>query len=161
MKKQYSFLSKWQIAAPVEEVWDLIYHSENWSSWWEDVKEVKELATGSDDGLGSVRRYRLASPMLYTLEFDLLLTDFRKYELLKGEASGQLQGSGAWHFYQQGAICVVECHWNVSTTIAWMNAVAFLLAPVFRYNHDRVMKRGEASIKRKLALKQDSSFHPS
>lgn len=152
MKKQYSFISIWHIPAPVEEAWELIYHSENWPSWWEDVREVKELVAGDEDGVGSVRRYRLASPMFYTLEFDLLLTDFKKYELLKGEASGQLQGMGAWHFYREGNTCTVECHWNVFTTIAWMNAVAFLLAPVFRYNHSRVMKRGEASMKRKLAI---------
>jgi hypothetical protein len=150
MKKQYSFVSTWQLESPVEEVWELIYHSENWASWWKDVKEVRELLAGDENGIGSIRRYRLASPMFYTLEFDLLLTGFRKYELLKGAASGQLEGSGAWHFYKQGNACVVECHWSVSTAIPWMNALAFVLAPVFRYNHQRVMKRGEASIKRKL-----------
>jgi uncharacterized protein YndB with AHSA1/START domain len=31
---EYHFVSTWQIQAPIERVWEEIYHSERWPSWW-------------------------------------------------------------------------------------------------------------------------------
>ena len=150
MSPIYSFVTHWRVKAPVEDVWNAIYLSEKWPQWWKDVVYVKEAIKGDENGIGSIRSYKLRSPMLYSLEFDLLLTERKDNCLLKGIASGELTGSGEWHFEQQGDVTDVKCYWNVSSTLWWMNAFAFLLRPIFSYNHRIVMKNGGASLSRKL-----------
>ena len=150
MKRSYSFISRWQLGAPVEDVWEAIRESEKWPEWWKGVDGVEEIEAGDDQGIGSIRRYTLSSPTKYKLNFSLLLTDRLEYALLKGEASGDLEGTGAWHFAENGGVTYVECHWHVSTTVRWMNFLSPLLAPMFKYNHSVVMKWGAQSLARKL-----------
>lgn len=153
MKKQYHFVTRWVLEAPLESVWDAIYDSETWPEWWKGVISVTEINKGDEQGIGSVRVYKLSSPMHYTLRFSLLLTERIDYRLLKGKASGELEGTGAWIFRQEGTLTYVECHWQVATTIRWMNDVSFLMAPVFRYNHAIVMRWGARSLAKKLGCR--------
>ena len=42
MSPTYSFVTHWRVQAPVEDVWNAIYLSEEWPQWWKDVVHVKE-----------------------------------------------------------------------------------------------------------------------
>src|SRR5690606_17528487 len=117
--KQYHFISHWQVSAPLQQVWDAIYLSEQWPEWWKGVVSVKEIKAGDSLGIGSIRTYRMRSPMLYTLSFNLQLTDREELKLLKGNATGELKGTGAWHFEHKNGITDVKCIWNVHTTLWW------------------------------------------
>ena len=150
MPENYSFTTNWYVKAPLEKVWETIYKSEEWPEWWKGVVSVTETEKGDERGIGSIRVYGLRSPMLYTLCFNLLLTDRIEYEYLSGNASGELEGTGAWHFESKDGITHVSCHWNVHTNIKWMNAFAFMLKPIFRYNHGKVMEWGAQSLAKKL-----------
>jgi hypothetical protein len=150
MNKQYFFLTKWVIKSPVQPVWDAIYSSEFWPSWWKGVISVEEIKKGDDNGLGSIRVYMLRSPLYYSLKFELLLTDRQDLRFLKGNASGDLVGTGAWYFNESEGVTTVECHWHVETTIKWMNAFAPLLSPLFSYNHKIVMQQGAKCLAQKL-----------
>ena len=150
MPENYSFSTSWYINAPLEKVWEIIYKSEEWPQWWKGVLSVTETEKGDERGIGSVRTYRLRSPMGYTLSFDLLLTDREEYKYLSGNASGELEGTGSWSFDRGEGMTHVRCHWNVHTNIKWMNAFAFILKPVFKLNHRIVMKWGAKSLAKKL-----------
>lgn len=152
MAIEYSFVTRWKTPAPIHEVWEAIRLSLDWPQWWRSFVSVKELVPGNDLGIGSVRRYTLQSPAKYKLTFDLLLTDRVEHKLLKGVASGELAGEGIWHFQVLDGTTYVECHWNVKTTKAWMNALAFVLRPAFQYNHKLVMKKGAKYLEQKLAV---------
>jgi uncharacterized protein YndB with AHSA1/START domain len=43
---EYHFVSTWQIHAPIERVWEEIYHAERWPAWWKYVTGVDELEPG-------------------------------------------------------------------------------------------------------------------
>jgi hypothetical protein len=151
MKQQeYHFITHWRVRAPLQEVWDAIYLSETWPQWWKGVISVTETDPGDERGIGSIRIYKLLSPMYYTLSFSLQLTDRIEYTQLRGNASGELKGTGAWLFEHSNGITNIKCIWNVRTTIWWMNVFAFLLKPVFKYNHTAVMKWGAQSLAKKL-----------
>jgi len=150
MPENYSFTTHWYVNAPLKDVWEAIYKSEEWPRWWKGVQSVTETVNGDERGIGSVRVYKLRSPMLYTLSFNLLLTDREEYKYLSGNASGELEGTGAWYFDIGEGMTHVRCHWNVHTNIKWMNAFAFILKPIFRYNHSKVMKWGAESLAKKL-----------
>lgn len=148
--KQYSFVTDWYLDVPLKDAWDTIYHSLDWPLWWENVKSVTETRPGDDRGLGSIREYVMQTTFLYSLKFSLLLTERVEYAHLTGVADGDLIGTGSWYFYEKDGITHVQCRWNVSTSIWWMNTFAFVLKPLFSYNHNLVMKKGGENLARKL-----------
>ncbi len=146
----YAFTTRWKTSAPLHDVWETIRNSLQWPEWWKSFESVAELRPGDELGIGSIRRYTLQSPTRYKLTFDMLLTERVEHETLRGEASGELAGSGTWHFKVIDGVTYIECLWNVRTTRAWMNMLAFLLKPVFRYNHKLVMKKGAGFLAQRL-----------
>lgn len=150
MARIYSFQTDWLFNAPVNKVWEAIYLSEDWPKWWKGVLSVEEIVKGDELGIGSIRLYKMRSPMFYTLSFNMELTDRIEYQLLKGNASGELEGTGSWHFREEEGMTHVHYEWKVSTNKAWMNYLSFILKPLFEYNHDTVMKWGAESLARKL-----------
>jgi hypothetical protein len=155
MAIEYSFTTHWKTTASINDVWEAIRFSLEWPGWWKSFVAVKEIVPGDEMGIGSIRRYTLKSPTHYKLTFDLLLTDRIEHKLLSGKVSGELEGTGIWHFDVRDGITFIECQWNVRTTKAWMNALAFMLRPAFKYNHRMVMKQGAQYLAKKLGVPVD------
>ena len=153
----YNFLTTWRLAAPLEPVWEAIYHSECWPEWWPGLLSVVELEKGDDDGIGNLRRYSWKGVLPYRLVFDIRTTQIDRPFLLGGTASGDLTGTGVWRFSEQNGIVVVTYEWRVATQKGWMNLLAPLARPLFRWNHDQVMRRGEAGLARYIE-RQGFSF---
>ena len=150
MAENYRFTTTWKIQAPLRQVWDAIYFSEDWPGWWKDFTSVTEIEKGDENSIGSIRVYKLKSPVFYTLSFNLSLTKRVDLQYLEGKATGELEGTGAWQFSERNGITEVTCIWNVATNIKWMNALAFLLKPLFRYNHQLVMRNGAHALAARL-----------
>lgn len=150
MTTAYSFVTKWKIEAPLEAVWNAVYHSLDWPNWWKGVLEVKEIEHGDENGINGVRAYTWKSALPYRLTFNMRLTEIEKYKKLSGIAFGELEGKGTWHFTHMADVTYVEYHWNVVTNKKWMNTFSFLLKPAFDYNHDVVMKWGALGLAQKL-----------
>ncbi len=150
MAVQYSFVTRWQIKAPLQAVWDSIYQSTQWPGWWKGVLQVEELNTGDENGIGAVRRYTWKSVLPYTLSFNMKLTRKDDYNTLEGEAFGELEGKGTWYFDEIDGVTFVEYHWNVVTNKTWMNIFSPVLKPFFKLNHDVVMRWGAEGLSRKL-----------
>jgi hypothetical protein len=72
---------------------------------------------------------------------------------MEGIASGELNGTGRWHLAAEGATTRVRYEWSVSTGKPWMNVLAPLLAPAFRWNHGRVMAEGGRGLANHLGVK--------
>jgi uncharacterized protein YndB with AHSA1/START domain len=140
----YSFVTVWRHRAPIEAVYDAIADSLHWPEWWSTVAKVEEIATGdATTGIGSVRRYTFKGSLPYTLSFDLAVTNTKRPRTLAGQASGELEGTGVWTLSEEpDGITVARYDWNVRTTRWWMNLLAPLARPVFKGNHDLVMRAG-------------------
>ena len=97
-------------------------------------------------------RYRIAwrSRIPYDLEFEFAVLELDEPRSMRGEASGELSGTGHWRLYEQDGVTAVTYEWNVRTTRAWMNALAPVARPVFAYNHDVVMRWGGEGLARRL-----------
>ena len=150
MPQQYSFITKWQIKAPVQSVWDAIFYSKEWPDWWKGVLAVKELVPNDAAGLNGISEYTWKSVLPYTLSFNMKLLERDELKRLYGEAFGELEGNGTWLFEETDGISYVQYNWNVYTNKAWMNYLSFVLKPAFRYNHDVVMRRGAEGLAKKL-----------
>jgi uncharacterized protein YndB with AHSA1/START domain len=149
---EYRFLTTWLLEADRERVWDAIYESERWPSWWHGVLEAEKLEEGDPDGVGQYGRYVWKSKLPYKLEFFVRTTKVEKPQLLEGNAEGELTGIGRWRLYEQGGVTACLYEWNVSTTRAWMNLLAPVARPIFAVNHDYVMRNGGHGLAKLLGV---------
>jgi len=150
MPDRYFFVTRWQIKAPVEVVWEAIYNSLEWPRWWKGVKAAKLIDEGDAQGINGIREYTWKSVLPYKLKFTSKLLEREDMKRLHGIAYGELKGEGTWHFYESDGITYVQYDWKVCTTKKWMNRLSFLLKPLFKYNHDVVMKWGAKGLAKKL-----------
>lgn len=150
----YSFLSTWCVAAPVQRVWDVLAAPDEYPEWWKGVRKASVIEPGEDGahGIGTLYRLQWRSKLPYTLEFDLRSTRIDEPQLLEGRASGELAGVGIWRLFESSLGTVALYNWDVSTTRAWMNRLAFVGRPVFAWNHDYVMRQGAQGLADKLGV---------
>ena len=150
----YSFVTRWRFRAPLEPVWDSIYHSEEWPAWWRGVESVERVEEGDDRGVGALQLYTWRSKLPYRLAFYMRLTRVEPMSLIEGEAAGELSGTGVWRFSDEGNSTRVRYDWNVRTTKPWMNLLAPVARPLFKWNHDVVMGWGAEGLARRLGVER-------
>lgn len=146
----YHLVTRWQLNAPLEAVWDAIYNTEGWPSWWKGVVCVETLDRGDANGLGARQRYIWKSTLPYRLTFVTLVTRVEPLHLLAGWVEGELEGSGCWSFSQEAGLTTVRFDWQVRTTQWWMNVLSPFAKPLFRWNHDAIMRAGGKGLARHL-----------
>lgn len=147
----YHFITRWQFRSPLERVWDEIYHSDDWPSWWKGVLSVERLRKGDPDGVGEQKRYAWKSILPYKLCFEMTLTENIPYSRLVGKATGELEGTGIWTFEAKDGITLVCYDWQVRTTKRWMNLLSPIARPFFEWNHDVVMEWGRRGLEQRLS----------
>ena len=147
---RYQFVTNWQFKAPQEKVWDLIFHSEHWPEWWPGVEKVEKIKDGDASNIGAIHRYTWKSRLPYRLIFEMQTTRVEPTSLLEGRAIGELQGIGRWQLSTEGDTTIVRYDWDVETTKPWMNLLAPLARPLFKWNHDVVMGWGRDGLERRL-----------
>ena len=150
MNKQYSFITHWELRAPLEQVWDAIYNSLDWPKWWKGVHEVIEIKKNDANGINGIRKYTWKSFLPYTLTFTMRLTENDYLKNMKGVAFGELEGRGEWFFSEANGIVHIQYNWDVVTNKTWMNYLSFLLKPLFALNHNVVMHWGAKGLAKKL-----------
>lgn len=148
--RKVDLVSHWRLAAPVERVWDALSKPESWPRWWPGVRQVLTLAPGNDQGLGSVRRIEWATRLPYRIRVEVEAVETIRHSRIRGRSRGALQGEGLWLLRTDGPFTDVTFVWRVELKTPWMRWLAPLLAPVFRWNHESVMRAGGAGLARHL-----------
>lgn len=147
---EFSFISVWRIEAPLPRVCDAISQCQQWPQWWKGMEDVEMLAPGDAVGIGSLRRLTWRGKLPYRLVFDVCVTHIVPLTELEGRASGEVEGVGRWYFSNNDDITVIRYEWQVRTNRLWMNIVAPLARPLFKWNHNQVMRQGAEGLARLL-----------
>ena len=147
----YEFITIWQFEAPQDKVWDLVFHSEQWPQWWRGVEKVERLRDGDVNHVGAIHRYTWKSKLPYRLVFDMETIRVEPPATIEGRAIGELQGVGVWKLSNDGGRTTVRYDWKVKTTKPWMNLLAPIARPFFKWNHDVVMDWGREGLEKKLS----------
>lgn len=149
----YKFVTVWNIEAPVARVWDVIEDADAWPQWWQGVLKSDELHPGDKDGVGAIRQTVWKSALPYRLEFSSEILRVERHRLIEARAFGELTGHGLWRFEAVAPTKTrVQYDWSVKTTKPWMNLLAPIARPFFRWNHDVIMRWGEAGLRRQLGV---------
>jgi len=146
----FVLITDWHIAAGLDAVWQALNHPDYWPRWWPYVRSVEKLRAGDAEGLGSIYRIEWTSKLPYDLTFEVETVEVVRYERIRGRARGQLNGHGVWEFSPDESSTRVRYTWSVSLGQPWMRRVAPLAAPIFRWNHNAVMRAGEVGLARHL-----------
>lgn len=153
----YQFSTVWRVEASVQEVWEILCHPDLWPEWWESLEQIIELKKGDVRGIGALHRYTWKGALPYRLTFDIHVLTIQPLSLLEGEASGEVEGRGVWSLTERGRETIVRYDWDIRTNARWMNVLAPLAGPVFRWNHDRVMRDGAKGLARRLGRRVEVS----
>ncbi len=150
---EYRFLTTWLLDAPRRRAWDELHDAASWPEWWKGVERVDQHEAGDEQGVGS--RYTIAwrSRIPYPLEFEFHVEEVEEPHRMAGRAFGDLEGTGVWRLWEEGGLTAVVYDWDVVTTKPWMNVLAPVAAPVFRWNHDVVMRQGGEGLARRLGAR--------
>jgi uncharacterized protein YndB with AHSA1/START domain len=134
-------------------VFQAIWDSDRWPSWWRGVEAVTTLEEGNGEGVGSLGRYVWKSKLPYRLEFETRITLVERPHRMEGQASGELAGTGTWRLYEEAGVTAAVYDWRVRTTAPWMNLLAPIARPVFAWNHDVVMGWGAEGLSKLLGAR--------
>jgi hypothetical protein len=146
----FELITEWHIGAHLDAVWQALHHPDYWPRWWPYVRTVEKLRSGDAEGLGSVYRIEWTSRLLYHIAFDVETIEVVRYERIRGRARGQINGEGLWELWPEQSSTRVRYTWAVNLGQPWMRRIAPLAAPLFRWNHNAVMRAGAAGLKRYL-----------
>jgi uncharacterized protein YndB with AHSA1/START domain len=150
---EYHFVSRWRIQAPIERVWEEIFHAERWPSWWKYVDRVDELERGAADGVGRRQHLLFKTRLPYKVGFEVRATRVQPPSTLEADATGELEGTGRWMLTPDDGGTLVRYNWDVRTTRWWMSLLAPVARPAFRWNHDELMREGGESLARRLGAR--------
>ena len=149
----YSFVTKWKFNEPIDPVWDEIYHPERWPVWWKYVENASEIKKGDDLGVGSLWKYTWKTRLFYKFTFIVETTLVEPPNRLEGIARGDLEGTGKWYLGTNGNYTTVIYEWSVRTNKLWMNLLAPVVFPFFKWNHNTVMDEVYRGLKMQLNSK--------
>lgn len=142
----------WRVAAEPEAVWSVLTAVDEWPAWWRGVLAVDRQREGDASGLGRCYRTTWRGRLPYTLTFETETTRIERSRLIESRARGHVQGTGTWRLQPDGVGTRLDYRWAVRTAPAWMNALAPLARPVFRWNHDAIMRWGAEGLGRRLGV---------
>lgn len=143
----------WSIPASIGLVWLYLVDTEKWPLWWKYVVSVQEVDSGSPTGIDNIRQYHWRTCLPYSLLLNLRVIEVHPYCRLAVEVTGDLQGNGSCNVAWDAATdhTKIEFLWRVQPCKQWMNWFTMLAKPIFTWNHNQVMKRGEQGLIRHLS----------
>lgn len=151
----FDLVSHWRLDAPLPRVWQAITQTEHWPRWWPGVVAVQQVAPGDALGVGRVQQLTFRTGLGYRLQLTLEVTEVKREDRLRARAAGTLAGEGIWLMKQadaaQGGHTDVTFVWRVTPPAGLLRTLTPLLAPLFRWNHRRVMRAGRLGLTRYLA----------
>lgn len=152
----YRLTTLWRFDEPFDVVWNAIADVETWPVWWKGIESVETLDRGEASGLGARRRFTCLSVLPFRLTFVGRVTRVVPMQLIEGRVEGELQGMGCCRLERSDGLTVVRYDWQVRTTRRWMNLLAPLAKPLFRWNHDQIMRAGGIGLARHLNARPGS-----
>lgn len=148
MRRVFRFEGSWVVAAPLDRVAATLADLEFYPRWWPEVVAVASL--GPDDA-----RVLCRSRLPYTLDL-VLHAESRTPPTLSVSVEGDLRGRIAWLLAPaDGATAAhtrLRLDQEVTVSGPALGLLAWVAAPLLRWNHEQMMASGIAGLRRHLTV---------
>jgi uncharacterized protein YndB with AHSA1/START domain len=136
----YRFRSLWVLAAPADDVYEVLADAENYDRWWPQVREVTRI----DDRSGIIRIRSL-------LPYDLVFTARevrrdRTAGVLEIAMTGDVDGWARWTLTSDDPGTRARYDQEVHVTKPLLRRLAVPGRPAFRANHALMMRAGRRGL---------------
>jgi uncharacterized protein YndB with AHSA1/START domain len=156
----YHFITKWHFEATCEEVFEILGNPLTLTEWWPEVYlQVEELQIGDTDGIGRVISLHTKGWLPYTIKWQFRVTHVAKPHGFSLVASGDFMGTGEWTFHQNGDVVEVTYDWQIRADKPLIKRLSFLLKPLFAWNHEWAMKKGETGLQMEINRIREMKVH--
>lgn len=118
---------------------------------WTSIAEARLIAPGDSTGAGETVEFAFRTRLPYQLRFRMTTIRVDPPREIDGRADGEPQGTGRWRLTPDAKGTRVTYEWDVQTNRWWMNLLAPIAGPAFRWNHDKMMEDGRRGLMRLLA----------
>jgi len=150
-KNDYHFVSQWRVRGTVQEVTDILRSGRDLPQWWPAVYlDAQEIDPGDANGVGYTVAVYTKGWLPYTLRWTAKSVEARHPYGYTLEASGDFVGRGDWKFEPDGEYVNITYDWQIRTDKALLRYGAFILGPLYEFNHQWAMQQGEVSLKLEL-----------
>ncbi len=161
----YDWTTEWNIDAPRAEVFRILSAPEEQRHWWPSmiVERVEPIPDNPD---GRVITYRVlqapsvrrvAPPFILVSTIGDVARDRRTRAVVTGDLAGVLET--LLYDRPDGGTRILY-HWYTRVTNPLLNALGFVMTPVFRASHDHVMREGEAGLQAYYAARLGQTSIP-
>jgi hypothetical protein len=156
---RYEFQTVWRVKGTVSEVAHVITDDPtDLVRWWPSVYlDVQQIEEGEPSGVGRAYRLYTKGWLPYRLRWSFRVTEVEYERRIAIEAWGDFNGTGVWHFEQEGDTAVVTYDWRISADKPLLRYLSFLLRPVFSANYHWAMRQGLVCLEKELARRRAAS----
>jgi Polyketide cyclase / dehydrase and lipid transport len=151
----YHFEDHWQVPFPIEQVWEILARPEDYPRWWRGVYLSATRLDAEGKRVAVVARGFLP----YKLRFTIESLKHEKPTLIEFRASGDfVTDISRWIIRPDGNGSAVILEWNPRVEKPIVKFLSPVLKPIFYWNHEWTMRRGERQIAEYLSGRATSSI---
>lgn len=149
----YEIESQWRVLGAIADVYAVLTDAEALPRWWPEAYSKVAIVAEGDPGTGVGRITDIVTRgvLPYDVTWRLEVLETRAPELIRVKASGDVIGLGIWRLKESDGAVELRYLWQVRVGKPWMQSFERALKPVFVWNHNWVMRRGEQGLRAELA----------
>jgi uncharacterized protein YndB with AHSA1/START domain len=139
MPAEYVFVDEWDVAAPVDAVFDALADGRTYPEWWKPVYIWVE-GDGPPE-VGRVTKQHFKGRLPYTLKTTSEIVSIDPPNRVEAKVVGDLAGVGIWTLTPNDAGTHVQFDWRVNADRPFIRFLTPVLRPLFRWNHNWAIAR--------------------
>jgi mannose-6-phosphate isomerase-like protein (cupin superfamily) len=149
---EYRFLDKWFIPHPIDVVFEALLHGEDYPKWWGEAwKRITPIGANPAATVGAKTEVIAGGFLPYTITLELEVAQVERPNMIAVLSRGDLEGTGTWRLHEFEGGTAVSYDWRVRAGKPLIRRFSPIFKPLFRANHNWVMRRGEVALRRWLA----------
>ena len=142
--REYVFVDEWDVAAPVESVFDAIADARSYPTWWEPV--YLDVESEGEPEVGKVSRQHFKGRLPYHLHTRSVITRLEPPHVIGAEVDGDLRGTGLWTLTATEDGTHVRFDWRVHADRPLLKLLTPVLRRALRWNHAWAIARAREGL---------------
>ena len=142
--REYVFVDEWDVAAPVEAVFDAIADARSYPMWWKPV--YLEVESEGEPEVGKESRQHFKGRFPYHLRTRSVITRLEPPHVIGAEVDGDLRGTGLWTLTEIDGGTHVRFDWRVHADRLLLKVLTPVLRRALRWNHAWAIARAREGL---------------